>query len=154
MTGSKEEDDGRIYQATFDSLFSFLMLGKEEYPEQERPATERKPQPKTVEEAVEHLIDVLPLKDKVSIANMRADKVGELNLSIGNYILNSFGLWSGNDQRMWSCTKEARRKILHEDEASAIIITRLALELEVSHKLDDIRRETSHHIEAQRASGR
>jgi len=62
-------------------------------------------------------------------------EVADLNLSIGNFIRNSFGLWSGNDELMWSCTKEARRKILHEDEASAIIIARLALELEKSHKL-------------------
>ncbi len=39
VTGSKEKEDGRIYQATFDSLFSFLMLGKEEYPEQVEPAS-------------------------------------------------------------------------------------------------------------------
>ncbi len=135
VTGSKEKEDGRIYQATFDSLFSFLMLGKDTYPEQEQPAVEKKPLPKTVEEAVEHLIEVLPLKDKVTIANMSADEVGELNLSLGNYIRNSFGLWSGNDELMLSCTKAARRKILHEDEASAVILARLALELEKTHKL-------------------
>jgi len=61
-------------------------------------------------------------------------EAADLNLSIGNFIRNSFGLWSGNDELMWSCTKEARRKILHEDEASDIIIARLALALEKSHK--------------------
>jgi hypothetical protein len=138
VTGSKEKEDARIYQATFDSLFSFLMLGKEEYPEQVEPAPEKKPLPKTVEAAVEHLIEVLPLKDKVTIANMSADGIEELNLSLGNYIRNSFGLWSGNEELIWSCAKEAGRKILHEDEASAIIIARLALELERTHKLRTI----------------
>ena len=56
---------------------------------------------------------------------MSADEVGALNLRIGNYIRNSFGLWSGNDELMWSCTKEARKNILHEDEASAVILARL-----------------------------
>lgn len=34
-----------------------------------------------------------------------------------------------DEEFMWSCAKEARRKVPHEDEASAIIIARLALEL-------------------------
>jgi len=39
-------------------------------------------------------------------------------------------------QFMRSFTKEAYRKILHKDEASAIIIARLTLSLEKSPKLD------------------
>jgi hypothetical protein len=36
---------------------------------------------------------------------------------------------------MLSCAKEAGKRILHEDEASAIILNRLALELEKTHKM-------------------
>jgi len=43
-----------------------------------------------------------------------------------------------DEKLMWSCTKEAYRNILHKDEASAIIIGRLAAELEKSHKLRTI----------------
>ena len=138
VTGSEEALDNRIYQAVYDTLFSFLMLGRETYPAQEQPAPEKKPLPKTVEEAVGYLVEILPLKDRVTIANMSAAEIGDLNGTLGNYIRNSFGLWSGNEHLMWSCSKEAGRKVVAVDEASAIILGRLALELEKTHKLRGI----------------
>jgi hypothetical protein len=138
VTGVRETAETRIYQAVYDALFSFLMLGRDSYPAQDHPAPEKKPLPESVEEAVGYLVDVLSLKDKVSIANMSADEVGELNQTLGNYIRNAFGLWSGNARLMWSCTKEAGRQVDREDEASAIILGRLALELEKTHKLRSV----------------
>jgi hypothetical protein len=135
VTGARDTAETRFYQAVYDTLFSFLMLGRDTYPAQDQPAPEKKPLPASVEEAVGYLIDVLSLKDKVSIANMSADEVGELNQTLGNYIRNAFGLWSGNKRLMWSCTKEAGRQVDREDEASAIILGRLALDLEKTHKL-------------------
>ena len=135
VTGVRDTGDTRIYQAVYDALFNFLMLGKDRYPEQDLPVAEKKPLPTSVEEAVGYLIEVLSLKDKVSIANMSADEISDLNQTLGNYIRNAFGLWSGNERLMWSCAKEAGRKISREDEASAIILGRLALELEKTHKL-------------------
>jgi hypothetical protein len=138
VTGSPEEDGEAIYRAVYDTLFSFLMLGRESYPEQSPPAEEKKPLPRNVEAAVAYLTDVLSLKDKVTIANMSADEIGDLNQTLGNYIRNAFGLWSGNDRLMWSCTKEAGRQVSKVDEASAIILGRLALELEKTHKLRSV----------------
>jgi hypothetical protein len=138
VTGSAEADDPRIYQASYETLYKFLMLGKEAYPEQEQPAIEKKPLPTTVAAAVDHLVEVLSLKDKVAIANMSADELGELNLSLGNYIRNSLGLWAGNKSLLWSCAKDAGKAIEHPDDASAIIIARLALALEKTHKLRPI----------------
>jgi hypothetical protein len=135
VTGSREEDDKRIYQETFDTLYSYLMLEKEEDSAQDQPPKENKLYPNTVEEAVQYLMEELSLKDKVVIAKMSADEVAELNLSVGNYIRHLFGLWDGNNHLMWSCAKEAGKGIIHEDEASAIILGRLALELEKTHKL-------------------
>jgi hypothetical protein len=135
VAGAREEEDDRIYHAVYDTLFSFLMLGRETYPGQEQPVPEKKPLPQSVEEAVRYLVAVLPLKDRVAIANMSAGEVAELNLTLGNYIRNAFGLWSGNANLLWSCSKEAGRKVVHEDDASAIILARLALTLEKTHKL-------------------
>lgn len=135
VTGAREAEDKRIYHAVYDTLFSFLMLGRETYPSQEVPVAEKKPLPGTVRQAVEYLIEVLPLKDRVAIANMSADEIGELNFTLGNYIRNSFGLWSGNDSLLWSCAKEAGRRIVREDDASAVILAGLALALEKTHKL-------------------
>ena len=138
VTGSTEEEDGRIYQAVYDTLFRFLMMGREAYPEQEQVAVEKKALPKTIEEAVAYLIEALPLKDKVTIANMSADEFGGLNMGLGNYSRNSFGLWSDNKALLWSCSKDAGQEINTPDEASAIIIARLALALEKTHKIRSI----------------
>jgi len=138
VTGSAEAQDNRIYRPVYDTLFSFLMLGRETYPAQEQPAPQKMPLPKTVAEAVRCLVDVLSLKDRVTIANMSAAEIGDLNATLGNYIRNSFGLWAGNEHLMWSCSKEAGRKVDAVDEASAVILGRLALELEKTHKLRGI----------------
>ena len=138
VTGSTEEEDGRIYQAVYDTLFRFLLMGHETYPEQEQVAVEKQALPKTIEEAVAYLIEILPLKDKVTIANMSADEIGGLNAGLGNYIRNSFGLWSDNKALLWSCSKDAGQEINTPDDASAIIIARLALALEKTHKIRPI----------------
>ena len=138
VTGARETEETRIYQAVYDSLFSCLMLGRDTYPGQDQPAPEKRPLPTSVAEAVVCLVEVLSLKDKVSIANMSADEIGDLNQTLGNYIRNAFGLWSGNERLMWSCAKEAGRKVSREDEASAVILGRLALELEKTHKLRSV----------------
>ncbi len=135
ITGSSEADDPRIYQATYDTLIRFLMLGKEEYPGHKHLGSDEKELPTTLEDAVAYLVEVLPLKEKVTIANMSASEIARLNLSLGSYIRNTFELRTGNRQLLWACAKDAGKEILHEDEASAIIIARLALELEQSHKL-------------------
>ena len=69
---------------------------------------------------------------------MSADEIGELNATLGNYIRNSFGLWAGNEHLMWSCSKEVGRKVVAVDEASALILGRLALALEKTHKLREV----------------
>ncbi|MGD9249975.1 MAG: putative molybdenum carrier protein [Desulfobacterales bacterium] len=131
-------DDEGIYGAVSECMNSALMLGREAYPILAKPPAVKKPIPRTVKEAVEHLMDKLPLKDKVKIANMSASEIGELNHTLGNYIRNKFDLWSGNDKLLWSCAREAGSKIQHPDQASSVIISRLALELEKSHKLRSI----------------
>ena len=135
VTGSREEDDARIYQATYDTLISCLMLGKEEYPRRGNTESVEKALPATIADAVAYLIKVLPLKDKVTIANMSASEIAELNRTLGNYIRKTFELRTGNRRLLWACAKDAGKEILHEDEASAIIIARLSLELEKTHKL-------------------
>ena len=135
VTGPAEENGTTIYRAVYDTLFNFLMLGRESYPAQPPLAAEKKPLPQNVETAVAYLMEVLSLKDKVTIANMSADEIGDLNQTLGNYVRNAFGLWSGNEHLMWSCTREAGRRIVQEEDASAVILGRLALELEKSHKL-------------------
>lgn len=137
ITGAPMQEDGRIYQATYNALFSFLMIGKDAYPERSNQdaTTQNKPWPETVEEAVRRLIEDLSLKDKAMIANMSAAELPSLNSSLGRHIQAWFGLNAENHSLLWSCAKEAGKTALTEKEASAIIISCLALELEKTHKL-------------------
>ena len=58
-----------------------------------------------------------------------------LKLSLGTYIRNTFGLWEGNVVLMGACADEAGEESLHQDEASAVIIARVALELKMSNEI-------------------
>lgn len=136
VTGASMLDDGLIYQATYNALYSFLMIGKVSYPgNANEKAAQGKPLPKTIDEAVQRLIEELSLKDKATIANMSASELSPLNDSLGRHIRNWFGLNAENHTLLWSCAKEAGKTALTEKEASAIIISCLALELEKTHKL-------------------
>jgi hypothetical protein len=135
ISGSRLEEDAHIYQESVETLYSALMLGKEAYPAENTPPAKRVPLPRTVDEAVAFLIRELPLKDKVTIANMTADELVTLNQNLGNYIRKTFGLWNENRQLLWSCSKEAGKSIERPEDASSIIIAQLAIELEKTHKL-------------------
>lgn len=137
VTGTTMLEDGLIYQATYNALYSFLMIGKESFPgqENEQAMAQRKTWPRTIDEAVQRLITELSLKDKATIANMSASELSPLNNSLGHHIRNWFGLNAENHTLLWSCAKEAGKTALTEKEASAIIISCLALELEKTHKL-------------------
>jgi hypothetical protein len=93
------------------------------------------PIPKTVDEAVKRLISDMPLKDKVTVANMAESELSLLRTNIGEYIRNEFGLWSDNQDLMTSCRFFAKKENLHEDEACSIIIRELWKRLRKTHKL-------------------
>ncbi len=90
---------------------------------------------RTVAEAVERLIKELSLKDKTTIANMAETDLSTLYLNLGEYIRNEFGLWSGNQDLITSCSLIVKRHNVHEDEASSIIIRELWEQLRETHKL-------------------
>ena len=91
--------------------------------------------PKTVEEAVDMLINQLSLKDRTTISNLAEDELINLHINLGQYIRNEFGLWSGNEDLMSSCCTIAKMDKIHEDTASTIIIEELWKCLRDTHKL-------------------
>ena len=91
--------------------------------------------PKTVEEAVDRLINELSLKDRTTLSNLSEDELINLHISLGEYIRNEFALWSGNDDLMSSCCAIAKTDKIHEDTASTIIIRELWGTLRGTHKL-------------------
>jgi hypothetical protein len=91
--------------------------------------------PKTVDESVKRLISELSLKDKTTIANMAEIELSVLHNSIGEYIRNEFGLWTGNKELMTSCRFFAKRDKVSENDASSIIIKELWKKLRETHKM-------------------
>ena len=111
------------------------ILREEREPENKSQLSQPSEPPKTVDKAVKRLISELPLKDKTMIANMTEVELSVLHTTLGEYIRNEFGLWTGNEDLMISCCFIVKREKVSEDEASSIIIKELWKRLRESHKL-------------------
>jgi hypothetical protein len=136
VAGPRASKDPKIYKDTLNILESSYYLG---LVHSGKPTSEtvnlssRRPQ--NIDAAVERLISQMPLKDKTTMANMSPDELPNLYLSLGEYIMNNFGLLSGNHKLVESCRLEAGDTFEHEENAVAIIITALWEKLRQTHKL-------------------
>jgi hypothetical protein len=90
---------------------------------------------KTVQEAVDLLIKVLPLKDRSLIANMTMGELIDLNNTLGTYIRNKFDLSFSNKELLEDCRREDRDQNLHPEQAPMVIIIELWKQLRKTHKL-------------------
>ena len=91
--------------------------------------------PRTVEEAVDRLISELSLRDRTEIAKMLVEDLGGLHVSLGMYIRNEFGLWTGNGELLESCRVVSRDAGPHQDDASSVIVNELWKTLRETHSL-------------------
>ena len=91
--------------------------------------------PKTVDEAVNRLIEDLDLRDKVKIANMNLDELVNIHSALHVYFKNAFGLWSGNKELLADCASISIEPIYNEDDASVVILGVLWQKLQETHKL-------------------
>jgi hypothetical protein len=101
-------------------------------PAPEQPATENLPR---VRDVVERLRADLPLKDQVLIANMSEPELPALDRTLGEFIVNRYGLATGNTALRRSCRWVARRPIADESAAAAAIIRALWKQLRRTHPL-------------------
>jgi hypothetical protein len=101
-------------------------------------SADEKPQPQTVDEAVERLHANISLNDEILLATMTEDDITDFHFSLGHHIRNEFGLWSGNDALLESCRIIAGREDLHVDDASCIIIKSLWVRLKKEDRLNII----------------
>jgi hypothetical protein len=143
VAGPRASQDPKIYKEVLKILESVYYLdlvqdGSSGIASDNSPITEtanaaRKPQ--SVAEAVERLILQMPLKDKATVANMSQSELSNLNASIGAYILNNFGLLSGNQHLLNSCRHEAGGPFKQEEDAVSVIIEALWEKLRYTHRL-------------------
>jgi len=91
--------------------------------------------PRSVEEAVQQLKEVLPLKDRTTMANMQVDELDHLQTGLGEYIKQKFGLYLNNEALIVSCAKQSNLDQPLPDEACAVILKALWQDLRSTHKL-------------------
>jgi hypothetical protein len=91
--------------------------------------------PKTVDEAVNILIEHISLKHKAGLAKLSEDDLTNLRLSLGIYIRDVFRLDTGNRDLLESCREISQDKYLHHSQAPSVIIKELWKQLKKTHKL-------------------
>ena len=144
VAGPRASKDPAVYQEALNIIESAYYLGlaetsmsgagnlKKLSQSQAEPPPDA---PRTVDEAVDRLLSNMPLKDKTTVANMSQVELPNLHLTLGGYILNNFGLLSGNWELMKSCRATSKDTLQHEEDAVGIIIDALWEKLQESHKL-------------------
>jgi hypothetical protein len=141
IAGPRASKDSQIYSAVLKLIESvhYLQLLKNSDAEKGDLKNDHKNPlknpPQTVQEAVENLIAQLPLKQKATIANMAESELIKLNATLARYILNKFGLWSGNLNLIESCQTQANYPLHNQDDAAAVIVKELWRRLKETHKL-------------------
>ena len=141
VAGPRASKDAKIYSAVvklIESVYYLEMMNTDRpqvavYEGNHRSTPD--PPPKTVQEAIQKLMNELPLKQQSTIANMAADELMNLNTFLGRYILDKFGLWSGNEALVESCLAFADYPLQNEDVAAAVIIKELWHQLRRTHRL-------------------
>jgi len=143
VAGSRASKDPKIYEDTTYIIQGVILLGlvkaqagslltdhdMNEY-------LEKLPcPPKTVDEAVDRVIEDLDLRDKVSIANMDLDDLVNLHPHLHVYFKNAFGLWSGNKELIESCRAISKEPVRDEDDATPVILGMLFKKLYETHAL-------------------
>lgn len=147
ITGATELEVPGIYRQTHKILETVFYLGfvksdahkmsaREAIPPE---SPDRRLPPQTVEECVERLKTVLSLKERTCIANMQPDELGQLRKSLGEFVKNKYGLYTGNDALMKSCAQLGQLTQPLAEEACAVILRSLWADLRKTHKLRIVR---------------
>jgi hypothetical protein len=138
VAGSRASEDPAIYDATVKVLKAvfFMDIIESEMPD---PFEEKPYQPETVEDAVAFLISGMSLKDRTMIARMEEEELDTLQPTLGHYIRDKFGLWSGNDALMDSCRSVWGENDMQKDDASAVIMRELWKKLRETHAMKAVK---------------
>jgi hypothetical protein len=143
VTGTQADSDSKIYAQTLKILETafylvFVKTGVHPPDAAGEPRLSRElsgDYPQTVAEAVARLKLTLSLKDRAHLANIQSDELDHLGSGLGEYIKQTFGLYSGNAALMKSCAEFGHVDNPLVDEACAIILRALWEDLQNTHKL-------------------
>ena len=77
--------------------------------------------PRTVDEAAEILISGLSANHQQALSQMSDEELDRFCESIASYILDDFGLWSGNEDLLQSCYESPSKTGQTRDPAGIIL---------------------------------
>lgn len=126
VAGPRESECPEIYDHVVDILKSVL------YPPPEKITVNY---PLNVEEAVERLISIMTMKEKVALSRMEESDLLYPSENLVHYIYDTFGLHRGNEALLQSCRKNSENTSMTAEEAPSEIIRELWLKLRETHRL-------------------
>ncbi|MEJ2656693.1 MAG: putative molybdenum carrier protein [Desulfobacterales bacterium] len=143
VTGSRASEDGDVYKDTVYIIESTILLslvnakpGEHLSDHSRQKYLEKAPiPPKTVDEAVDRLITLLDLKDKLKITQMKLDDRVNFDSTLHKYFKNTMCVWHGNKDLLADCRSVSGKPIRSENEAEFVIIKRLWERLKKTHAL-------------------
>lgn len=143
ITGTNAEEDRAIYldtQKILETAFYLDFVKSGLTPDSrdlklKSPGQQTKDHPQTVAEAVARLKSELTLKDRTLVANMQPNALDRLIDNLGEYIKQTYGLYTGNEGLIRSCAQTGNLKNPLPDEACHVILRALWRDLKNTHKL-------------------
>jgi hypothetical protein len=141
VTGPRDEQDPKIYQATLDIIQAVFFLNLTEtnmgnpIQAHDHPKIESRPAPKTVEEAVERILKDMPLKNRSTMANLREEELPSLQLTLGLYIKRLLDQWPQDEAFAASCIAASREEGMDESSLTMVMIKKLWKKLKETHRL-------------------
>jgi hypothetical protein len=140
VAGPRASKDPRIYQDTLALLESVFFLSQAPAAGTDEAVYEAaavaKGLPENLRQAVERLIEDVPFKDRVILANMSESELPALNRTLGEHIINTYGLGGGGNPALLRSLRWAgRRALKDETDAAAVIIRELWKRLRATHAL-------------------
>jgi hypothetical protein len=139
VAGPRASKDPRIYRDTLSLLESVLFLSQAPAAGTSDAISEAaalsKGLPENIRQAVERLLEELPFKNRVIVANMSESELPTLRNTLGEHIINRYALAGGNPALLRSLRWKARRALADETDAAAVIIRELWKQLRATHSL-------------------
>jgi hypothetical protein len=143
VNGSRTSEDSNIYKNTMDIIEAAVLLGLVKTPpagqwtDLKKDATHEEPLPTplTVDEAVSRIIIDMPLKDRVTIANMKKEVLESLNPTLGIYIQKRLFRNDVDGKLFASCLSVSGKDKLDGSDAAFVIIEKLWEKLQKTHRM-------------------
>ena len=126
VAGPRESTCPEIYNHVLDILKSVF------YPPPEKIVNKH---PKCLAEAVDRLISIMTMKEKVSLSRMDEADLLYPSQNLVQYIYEKFGFKNGNEALLQSCRLISENLKMTPEEAPLIIIRELWLKLSKTHRL-------------------